>query len=373
MDTDAKMSSLEPMDLLSESWCSSAIQVFQPAIRESSIMPLETNNNSPSLKSDKNLKLEDGESKLLPPWKLDDLKSWIWVQQAMHPELDYDICFRKKWFSKKFKSWTGNSIKKWVKEMKRKRKEEERLQRAEVHAAISVAGVASALAAIAADNTAANQAKSLKETAVASAAALIAAQCAQVAEAAGARKDQLASAIDAATTATDASNIITLTAAAATSLRGAATLRGRPDHKERIKGSALRNGNDGVDFDYERCRALLAKGEELQVRTPDGKCRFRTVTIVLNIDGQVLLKIKKLHLLTVFSSAKESIVYNLHGKPVKEPIEDGVAYFSINMTTSQGRIELIIDDYMQYRTWTVTINHMLMLTASFGKCGSPLL
>jgi len=44
-------SSLEPMDLLSESWCSSAIQVFQPVIKESSIMPLETNKTSPLLVS----------------------------------------------------------------------------------------------------------------------------------------------------------------------------------------------------------------------------------------------------------------------------------------------------------------------------------
>ncbi|THU52124.1 hypothetical protein C4D60_Mb10t00700 [Musa balbisiana] len=88
--------------------------------------------------------------------------------------------------------------------------------RAEVHAAISVAGVAAALAAIAAENLEANQHKSLRDTAVASAAALVAAQCAQVAEAAGAKREQISSAIDAAATATDAANIFTLTAAAAT-------------------------------------------------------------------------------------------------------------------------------------------------------------
>lgn len=119
-------------------------------------------------------------------------------------------------FSSKFTSWTGISIKKWMKEMRRRRKEEKRLRRAEVHAAISVAGLAAALAAIAAEDTEVNKPKSLKEKAVASAAALIAAQCVQVAEAGGAKQDQLASAIDAATTAADAGNIITLTAAAAT-------------------------------------------------------------------------------------------------------------------------------------------------------------
>ncbi|RWV82485.1 hypothetical protein GW17_00056014 [Ensete ventricosum] len=100
--------------------------------------------------------------------------------------------------------------------MKQKRKEEKRLHKAEVHAAISVAGVAAALAAIAAEDTDANKQKSLKESAVAAAAALVAAQCAQVAEAVGAKREQLSSAINEAVTVTDASNIITLTAAAAT-------------------------------------------------------------------------------------------------------------------------------------------------------------
>lgn len=100
--------------------------------------------------------------------------------------------------------------------MKQKRKEAERLRRAEVHAAVSVAGIAAALAAIAAENAEPGQPSSLKEAAVASAAALVAAQCAHVAEATGAKREQLNSAVNAAMTATDANNIITLTAAAAT-------------------------------------------------------------------------------------------------------------------------------------------------------------
>lgn len=119
-------------------------------------------------------------------------------------------------FSTRNAPWKGMSIKKWMKEMRQKRKEEDRLQKAEVHAAISVAGVAAALAAIAAENAAPGQQNASKETAVATAAALVAAQCAQVAEAVGAKREQLESAISAAITATDKSNIITLTAAAAT-------------------------------------------------------------------------------------------------------------------------------------------------------------
>ena len=108
------------------------------------------------------------------------------------------------------------SIKKWLKERKQRRKEEDRLQRAEVHAAVSVAGVAAALAAIAAENSKKDGSDPTKESAVASAAALVAAQCAQVAEAMGAKKEQLSSAICSAMTGTSASDILTLTAAAST-------------------------------------------------------------------------------------------------------------------------------------------------------------
>ena len=85
--------------------------------------------------------------------------------------------------------WRGISLKKWVKERKQKRKEEARLHKAEVHAAVSVAGVAAVLAAIAAENSApaarGSESAAMRETAVASAAALVAAQGAKEAAAAG--------------------------------------------------------------------------------------------------------------------------------------------------------------------------------------------
>lgn len=108
------------------------------------------------------------------------------------------------------------SIKKWFNDIKQKRKEEARLQRAEVHAAISVAGVAAALAAIATESSKHNQPNTTKEDAVASAAALVAAQCAQVAEAMGAKREQLSTVMGSAMRSTSASDILTLTAAAAT-------------------------------------------------------------------------------------------------------------------------------------------------------------
>lgn len=91
------------------------------------------------------------------------------------------------------------------------------MHKAEVHAAISVAGVAAALAAIAAENSQHGGKNTTKDAAVASAAALVAAQCAKAAETMGAKREHLSSVIGSAiATGTSASEILTLTASDAT-------------------------------------------------------------------------------------------------------------------------------------------------------------
>ncbi|KAK6235961.1 hypothetical protein SCA6_011298 [Theobroma cacao] len=269
----------ETMDFLSREWCNFAVQALQPELHDQSIVVLdnpikkfESETPMSFTKMEKSTKIDATDFKSsLPPWKSNDVKSWIWMQQAMHPELNYNSCFRKKWlFLKKnletphvyeqmpwkIVPFKGISIKKWLKEMKAKRKEEERLQRAEVHAAMSVAGLAAALAAIAAENSKREDCNPTKEAAVASAAALVAAQCAKVAEAMGAKKEQLGS----------------LIGSAMSALRGAATLKSRTGCKNGLNGSApvlpIKDSND-FPFEFEKCRSMLAKGAELGVETPD--------------------------------------------------------------------------------------------------------
>ncbi|MBA0583655.1 hypothetical protein Gorai_014504, partial [Gossypium raimondii] len=214
----------ETMDFLSRTWCNFAVQALQPQLHDQSIVVLD--NQIKALESETSLSFTNTEKSAkidatdfkssLPPWKSDDVKSWIWMQQAMHPELNYNSCFRKKWMPWKIVPFKGVSIKKWMKEMKGKRKEKDRLQRAEVQSAISVAGLAAALAAVAAENSKREYCSPTKEAAVASAAALVAAQYAKVAEAMGAKKEQLGSVIASTMSGTTASEILTLTAAANT-------------------------------------------------------------------------------------------------------------------------------------------------------------
>ncbi|CAK7338083.1 unnamed protein product [Dovyalis caffra] len=370
----------ETMDFLSTTWCNFAVQALQPDLQNQSIVlldnpikKLDCDIRKPSFsKMDKSVKMDDASFKSLPPWKSNDVKSWIWMQQAMHPELNYNSCFRKKWLPwKNIVPFKTISIKKWLKEIKLKRKEEERLQKADVHAAISVAGVAAALAAIAADNSKKDESSSAKEAAIASAAALVAAQCAQVAEAMGAKREQLSSVIGSAMSGTNASDIVTLTAAATTSLKGAATLKARTGCKNRLNGSApvlpLEDNND-IDFDFEKCRSVLANGTELHVETPDGNFRVRSVSIILNSKAKVILKVRKLNIL---KSKKESIVVDLYAELYKDSEADRETdhtCYLIVLTTNLGIIKLDMgDDYHRYKTWATTINHLLMLSTSYAK------
>ncbi|KAL6903632.1 hypothetical protein ACP4OV_004445 [Aristida adscensionis] len=374
----------EPTDLLSSAWCSSALQVLQTgpkdcsmALVEHPVVALEKDRKDMLQKSDRSL-VVDNSSFSTTQWKYDDLKSWIWLQKAIHPELDYDLCLKKKWLPRKMAPWSGISLKKWVKERKQKRKEEARLHRAEVHAAVSLAGVAAALAAIAAENAAppAPVSATMRETAVASAARLVAEQCAKVAEAAGATRDQIAAAVSAAVASTDAGNVFTLTAAASTALRGAATLKGRRaggggagaghSQNDRSDHASSAMSQDDLDFDFNhaRSRAALAKGDELFVAMPDGKWKLHTVSAASNKRGEIVLRIKKANLVMAFSHAKECVVHDVRPcAPEKASRDDGATY-AVEVATSKGKVELRADDYAVYKRWVATLSHMLVMSTA---------
>ncbi|KAL1086201.1 hypothetical protein V6Z11_D08G101500 [Gossypium hirsutum] len=357
----------ETMDFLSRTWCNFAVQALQPQLHDQSIVVLDNQIKN----TEKSAKIDATDFKSsLPPWKSDDIKSWIWMQQAMHPELNYNSCFRKKWMPWKIVPFKGVSIKKWMKEMKGKRKEKDRLQRAEVQAAISVAGLAAALAAVAAENSKREYCSPTKEAAVASAAALVAAQCAKVAEAMGAKKEQLGSVIASTMSGTTASEILTLTAAANTSLRGAAILKARTGCKNRFNGSApllpFEDSND-LPFEFDKCRSMLAKGAELGVETPDGKYMVRWASIDLDGDSKVIIKLRKLSL---FKSKKERIILGLHAELYRDPEADETTdtCYVIVLTINSGMVKLdMVDDYQLYKTWSTTIYDMLMISTSLTK------
>ncbi|KAL2338579.1 hypothetical protein Fmac_013025 [Flemingia macrophylla] len=367
----------DTMDFLSHAWCNFAVQALQPEPQHGPVVLVDNNSLKqlepaspdalPSM--EKSARMDGSDFSSLPGWKSNNVKSWIWMQQAMHPELNYNSCFRKKWMPwKQITPLKSVSIKKWFKEIKMKRKEDQRLQRAEVHAAISVAGIAAALAAIAAENSK-KESNQDRDAAVASAAALVAAQCAKVAEAMGAKKEQLSSVIGSAMSGTSASDILTLTAAAATSLKGAATLKIRSGCNNRLNGGVpilpLEDNND-LDFDFEKGRSILAQGAQLYVETPEGKYMPRSVSVILDSEAKVILMMRKHNL---FKTKKEGIVMTLHVELYKgSEAEDADTCYLIVLTTRGGIFKLdMAEDFRRYKTWVTTIKHMLKISASFAK------
>ncbi|CAN1223238.1 hypothetical protein LINGRAPRIM_LOCUS744 [Linum grandiflorum] len=234
--------------------------------------------------------------------------------------------------------------------------------------AMSMAGLAAALAAIAAADKSKKDINS-RDDAVASAAALVAAHCAKIAESMGAKKEQLSSVIGSAMNGAD---ILTLTAAATTSLKGAATLKARTECKNRLMNASVPilpiEDSHELDLDFNKNRSMLSSGTELHVETPDGDFRVRWVSITQDRQAKVVLRMRKLNL---FKTKMESIVLDIHAELYKDPYEaaqETDTCYLIVLSTNQGMIKLDMgDDYDRYKTWAATITHMLGLSSSMSK------
>ncbi|ESR33256.1 hypothetical protein CICLE_v10004842mg [Citrus x clementina] len=213
----------------------------------------------------------------------------------------------------------GKTVGRWLKDRREKKKEEARVHNAQLHAAITVAGVAAAVAAIAAATAASSgsgkdEHMAKTDMAVASAATLVAAQCVETAEAMGAEREHLAAVVSSAVNVRSAGDIMTLTAGAATALRGAATLKARALKEvwniaavipvEKGMGGGNNNGGGGSkdgssngSFSGELVpeenflgicsRELLARGCELLKRTRKGDLHWKIVSVYINRLNQV--------------------------------------------------------------------------------------
>ncbi|BAB09595.1 unnamed protein product [Arabidopsis thaliana] len=281
----------DTMDFLSREWCNFAVQSLHPdpILYDRSIVPVETSiakfqgDSSPvsCAMMDTSMKMDDPDFKpSMPSWKTNDVKSWIWMQQAMHPELSYEGFFRKKlvkpfwpfrlvliyqinnigFLNQNNNGFVETSMENYAvdKEMVERDKGETKGRKN-------------------AGKDGGNGRPSTRETAVASAAAVVAAQCAQMAETMGANRDQLSTMIGSAMTGTSVSEILTLTASATTSLRGAATLKARRGCKiNRLNGSAPVLPIEDSSYlppEFDKNTSVLAKGTDLFVETPDERLK----------------------------------------------------------------------------------------------------
>ncbi|KAL3626321.1 hypothetical protein CASFOL_029870 [Castilleja foliolosa] len=293
----------------------------------------------------------------------------------------------------------SKTVGRWLKDRREKKKEEARAQNAQLHAAISVAGLASAIAAIAAATAASSGASkdemsAKTDMAVASAATLVAAQCVEAAEAMGAEREHLAYVVSSAVNVRSAGDIMTLTAAAATALRGAATLKARalkdvwnlaaviPVDKgmgvSNGGGNGGSNGSSNGSFSGELVpeenflgicsRELLARGCELLKKTRKGDLHWKVVSVYINRMGQVMLKMKSRHVAGTMTKKKKNVVLSvmkdIPAWPGRHLLEGGNhrRYFALK-TISRGVVEFECRNQREYDIWTQGVSRLLTIAA----------
>lgn len=198
-----------------------------------------------------------------------------------------------------------------------KKKDKARVENAHLHAALSVAGLAAGLAAVTAAENNRNGTVGVgggsakMSTALASATELLASHCIELAESAGAEHDRVASVVRSAVDVRSASDLVTLTAAAATALRGEAALRSRLP-KEPKRNAAITPCDKSMSEAHSFSAAAFPKESVVTETTPPcigdllqhtrkGVLRWKHVSFYINKKSQVIIKLKSKHVGGAFS------------------------------------------------------------------------
>ncbi|CAO2821510.1 unnamed protein product [Amaranthus hypochondriacus] len=287
---------------------------------------------------------------------------------------------------------TGKNAGRWLKDRRDKKKEEMRAHNAQLHAKVSVAGLASAVAAIAALTAASSGAGKDQETAqtdvaLASAATLVAAQCVEAAEAMGADRELLASVVNSAVHVQSAADVMMLTKAASTALHGAATMKARA-LKDVLniaavlpaeKGMSMSIGSNSSSCSHSGelflednflgigSRELLARGCELLKRTRNGDLHWKIVSVYINRMNKVTLKMQSKHIAgTVTKNKKYEVIEVIKDMPPwsgRHLLEDGDCkrYFGLN-TIARGVVEFECRSHKEYEGWIVGVSRLLALS-----------
>ncbi|CAN1218836.1 VAN3-binding protein [Linum perenne] len=274
----------------------------------------------------------------------------------------------------------GRTMGRRMKDHKERKKQEIRTHNAQVHAAVTVAGVAAAVAALTASNAmsaelaAAKGNKTLMSSktpaAMASAAALVASHCIEIAEDMGAEHEQISAVIDSAINVKTNGDIMTLTAGAATALRGAATLRARLQKGYGGPAFALAEDKDeeGNESNFSAALKFVTEGEELLKRTRKGALHWKRISFSINASCQVVAKMKSKHMAGTFTKKKKCVVFGVQSEIAAWPgrntedCKEQRAYFGIK--TAERIIEFECRNQLDKQMWVEGIHHMLNCRAN---------
>ncbi|RHN59939.1 putative pleckstrin-like, plant [Medicago truncatula] len=210
----------------------------------------------------------------------------------------------------------GRTTGRWLKDQKERKKQEIRTHNAQLHATVSVVGVAAAVAAVAASIASSEKPNpnqknpTMASAAIASATALVASHCIEIAEDMGAEQDQIITAVDSAINAKTNGDIMTLTAGAATALRGAATLKARMEKGLGATTIPTVEEKCGEAKEANMLTALdcVFRGGVLLKHTRKGVLHWKQVSFNINSNLQVVAKMKSKHIAGTFTKKKKYIV-----------------------------------------------------------------
>ncbi|XP_056858991.1 VAN3-binding protein isoform X2 [Raphanus sativus] len=203
------------------------------------------------------------------------------------------------------------------------KRDKSRYENAHLHTAVSIASLATAIAAVTAsanqDGGAFTEPKMI--SALASASELLASHCVELAELSGAGHDRVVSAVRSAVDVRGPGDLLTLTAAAATALRGEAALRTRLPKEAKNNAAAIspceralpetHDCSSEIDSSSttteEQASAQGVEESELECNgelmqcTRNGVLRWKHMKVYINKKSQVVVEIKSKHVRGAFS------------------------------------------------------------------------
>ncbi|XVE97567.1 hypothetical protein REPUB_Repub03eG0030600 [Reevesia pubescens] len=372
----------ESMEFLARSWSLSAMELSKALAKthissdgldekKSSVSSVgnETNDASStaSMESLPQQLPTGGSPPIISPRESEDLKELFLLHQALNPEFISNQQLLKNGTYKSIVR--GRTTGRWLKDQKERKKQEIRTHNAQLHAAVSVAGVAAAVAALAASNamlpeiaTTCPKTSSKVSTAIASAAALVASHCIEIAEDMGADYDQILAVVNSAMNARTNGDIMTLTAGAATALRGAATLRAKLQ-KTMTFAVGEEKGEAGNELNISTALNFVATGGELLKRTRKGALHWKQVSFYINSNWQVVVKLKSKHMAGTYTKKKKCVISGVHNdipawpRRGREENAEQRAYFGIK--TADRIIEFECRNKDDKQMWTDGIQHLL--------------
>ncbi|KAL9226832.1 hypothetical protein vseg_002599 [Gypsophila vaccaria] len=371
----------ETMEFLARSWSVSAVELSKALSTTQSTTKMlentsfsflgdEVNVAKAMLSKDYQAESLQSESPPISPRGSDETKELFLLHQALHPEFLSNQQLLKNGLCKSIIK--GKTMGRRLKDQKERKKNEIRTHNAQLHAAVSVAGVAAAIAAITASNTTSmamftgqSRAPSKPTAALASATALVASHCIEIAEELGAEHHQILTAVDSAINARTNGDIMTLTAGAATALRGAAILKARLQKGYGGAGLTLSEdqSEDGRELSSVTAMNFVMQGDDLLKRTRKGDLHWKRVSFSINSALQIVVKLKSKHMGGAFTKKKKFIVTGVYidvpSWPEREPEDDKDhrAYFGIQ--TADRIIEFECRNKGEKQLWTDGIHHML--------------